>query len=185
MSRCRWIAVLILCLGCTQTPQVEVPLPEVASTDFERLKPMLAGIQPGEVTLFEGLPSEFWEPELRQRELKQKKTKNIHGYAVYEKPSPLPAADADQLTTLNSTEASYAPHSGTKRCGEFFPEFCLEWKSDSEAMSVLISLECGEVKIFGPPGNLHCDLTPDAVEKLKKLLNPHRQNRPESAKPPS
>lgn len=184
MSR-YWLTIsLTLCLGCSQAPQAEVERPEIASTDFDRLKSVLVGIQPGEVTLFEGLPSAFWEPELRERERKQKQTRHVHGYALYEEPSVLLAADAEPLTALLAAQSSFGPYSVPKRCGEFSPEFCLQWQGDGGMTDMLISLECGEVKIFGPAGDLHCDLSPEAVAKLKESLVPRRKTGPEPTKSP-
>ena len=73
--------------GCTQAPNVDVEYepPKQISTDFGRLPAVLEGIRKsGEVVLHEGLPSEFWEPQLREQEMSRKKTIRLHGYPFYD-----------------------------------------------------------------------------------------------------
>ena len=66
----RWLisGILILSIGCSSDPKVEPEsvAPQPASRDFTRLTAVLAGLQrPADIQLCEGLPGEFWEPELR------------------------------------------------------------------------------------------------------------------------
>lgn len=172
---CRWLILgVALLAGCTS----EVPLdldqqpPAATDTDFSRLSVLLAGVtSAGEVFFYEGLPSDFWEPELRARELKEKETIAIHGYPFYDGQDVLPAATAGPLTKLFSATASFAPYASQKKCGGFSPEFCLEWKTGDATTQALICLECGEVKLFGSQSELHCDLSQDAAGRLKQLLS--------------
>ena len=53
--------------------------------------------------LYEGLPSEFWEPELREQELNQAKTIKLHGYPFYEEPIALKGTDAEPIDALFSS----------------------------------------------------------------------------------
>jgi hypothetical protein len=177
-----WRAGLSIALlaGCTAPPDVaiEEEPPPAINTNFDRLGDILSGISgAGDLLLYEGLPSEFWEPQLRQKALKEEETIALHGYAVYDDARQLPAEEADPLTSLLSTKESFAPRRAGKACGGFQPEFCLEWTGGGAATQALISLECGEVKLFGPKGELYCDLVPAASQKLKPLLTRH-QNRP-------
>ena len=84
----RWfLLTALLFVGCESKLQVEleVATPPPIETNFERLPLILAGIQKtGDVRLYEGLPSDFWEPELLEQELKRKKTIRLQGYPVYE-----------------------------------------------------------------------------------------------------
>jgi hypothetical protein len=132
----------------------------------------------GEVLLYEGLPSEFWEPEWRARELREKETIRLQGYAFYDEAQQMPAKEAAALTVLLSASESYARYNSRKSCGGFQPEYCLEWTTGEASTEVLISLECVEVKLYGPRGDLYCDLIPDAVQKLKQLLSGYRRNSP-------
>ena len=54
----------------------------------------------------------------------------------------------------------------------------MEWKSGDVVTRALICLECGEVKFFGPGAELHCDLNPDAGEKIARRASPFQKNRP-------
>ncbi len=178
MSR-RLLLVVVLLTGCTARSEVAVDeeRPPAVDTDFNRLSDVLSGIDgAGEVLLYEGLPSEFWEPELRQKALKELETAQLFGYAVYDEAQALNPADADELTRLLTARESFARYSSQKACGGFQPEFGVQWQAGDAATVALISLECGEVKLYGPRGELYCDLVPDVVLKLKPLLNPLRRS---------
>ncbi len=67
MPLCRLFVLAVLWLvGCKQEIKVEfdgAPPPPI-TTNFDRLPTVLAGIpKTGVALLYEGLPSEFWEPE--------------------------------------------------------------------------------------------------------------------------
>ena len=128
--------------------------------------------------LHEGLPSEFWEPELREQELNQKKTSKLHGYPFYEESIALKATDAERLTTLFSSRKSFKRYEANKRCSGFNPEYCVEWKAGEAVTQALICLECREIKMFGPTGELHCDLSIEAEQGLSQLLSQYQKNRP-------
>lgn len=170
----------VLLAGCSKKPApvILVETPAKVSTDFNRLKLVLAGIRSGEMELYEGLPSNFWEPEVRERELRQKETLRFHGYPVYAQPLEVAKSDGHQMTALLAAKESYKPYSTEKSCGEFQPDYAVVWKQGSEATQALVSLECGEVQIFGSGSDLHCDLSPAAAEKLKQMLSSHRKHRP-------
>jgi len=180
---CRWwLLAIALVAGCTTGSEVtDEELPPATDTSFDRLADILTGISSaGEVLFYEGLPSEFWEPELRARELKGKETIRLHGYAVYDEAQQLPAEDAEPLTAIFSARESFAPYRGRKSCGGFQPEFCLEWRAGDASTQALISLECGEVKLYGPRGELYCDLASEVVLKLKPRLIPYQRNSPDN-----
>ena len=97
MIRRTFLLAALSCLGCTQAAEVveDDPPPPAVSTDFARLSDVLAGIQKtGQVVLYEGLPSEFWEPQLREQELNRKETLDVHGHPVYDEQLTPSAADA-------------------------------------------------------------------------------------------
>ena len=180
LKNCGWLVLAIaLCAGCGPRSVVpDEPPPPAIATSFERLPELLAGIQGGEVSLYEGLPDAFWEPDLRAKHLKQKKTIRLHGYPFYEERPTLKDADSRQLTATLSAPSSFSGYSGLKSAGEYNPDYCISWKSSGGETQALVSLECAEVKLYGPKSELHCDLTPQAAEQLKQLLQPYRKNRP-------
>ena len=178
----RWLMLAAaLFAGCARSPNVAVEpeQPKPISTDFGRLPAALEGIRKsGEVVLHEGLPSEFWEPQLREQELGRKKTIRLHGYAFYDEGLALRGADAERLTALFTSQRSFLRYRGLKGCGGYHPDYCVEWKMGDAATRILISLECGEVKIFGPRSELHCDLSPESGQRLMQWLSPYAKNRP-------
>jgi len=95
LQSCGWLVLAIaLGGGCGSRSVVpDEPPPPAIDTHFERLPELLAGIQAGEVSLYEGLPDSFWEPDLRGHELKRKKTIRLHGYPFYEKRPTLKEVD--------------------------------------------------------------------------------------------
>jgi hypothetical protein len=170
----RWLVLsLALLAGCSQTTHVEVPYepPIKTDTDFANLPRILAAIpKSASITLYRGLPSEFWEPELRAQELSRAKTIRLHGYPFYEESIPIPEADAGRLTALFSSKATFRRHDEKKRCGGYSPVYGVEWKAGEDGIRALISLECAEVKMFVPKCELYCDLTPEAKQSLESLL---------------
>ena len=183
MNRHWLMLICALLVGCSRGPIDNEP-PPPTDTSFDRLPAILAGLSSaGEVLLYEGLPSEFWEPELRQRELGEKETIKLHGYPVHEETMQIQETDAGRLTALFSAKKSFAPYRGSKACGGFQPEFALEWKTDEAVTLALICLECGEVKLFGPNTELYCDLSGEVVLQLQQLLDPYRMNSPASEPP--
>jgi hypothetical protein len=184
MVRCWLMLTAALFAGCAQAPNVvvEQEQPASISTDFGRLPSVLEGIgKSAEVVLYEGLPSEFWEPQVREQELNRKKTIKLHDYAFYDDRIALPATDVERFTTLLSSKALFKRYRGQKACGDYHPDYCVEWKPGEATTRALICMECGEVKFFGPRSELHSDLIPEAGEKLTQWLRPYQRNRPAAA----
>ncbi|HVW01676.1 MAG TPA: hypothetical protein VHB77_15090 [Planctomycetaceae bacterium] len=176
----RWI-LLTACLftGCSPAspPETAGDQPERAAPHFDRLPAILAGIS-GPTTLYEGLPSAFWEPQQREAEATSKETVTLHGYRFYEEQPELSPADADALRALFADRQSYKPYHSQKNCSEFHADYCLEWQTAAGSTEAFVSLECAEVMLFTPQTDLHCDLTPDAAPKVKSLLGKYQENRP-------
>lgn len=182
MSRRSLLLFAMLFLGCGQAAEVMVEEPPPAvSTDFARLPEVLTGIQKsGTVALYEGLPSDFWEPQLREQLFSQNETLDVHGYPVFDEPLALPGTDAEQLTSLLSARESYQAidKSELQKCGGFTAEYCVEWTTGETTTHALICLECGDVMLFGPQAELHCNLSPEAAQRLKQVLSPYQKNLP-------
>ena len=178
----RWLLlVATLFAGCSQPAPVtrEYEQPLKTDTNFAHLPMVLAGIpKSADISLHEGLPSEFWEPELREQELSRAKTITIHGYRFYEYQVTAQGKDAEPITALFSSKKSFQRYNAKKRCGGYAPEYVIEWKAGEAVTQALISLECGEVKMFGPKGELHCDLSNEAAKVLTELVSRYRKNRP-------
>jgi hypothetical protein len=181
MSRYWLILAASLFAGCSQASRIEVEYEQPQKTDanFADLPRVLAGIPKArDLILYEGLPSEFWEPELRERELSQKETINLHGCRFYAEPIAPRGTDGERLTAIFSSAKSFKPYDGNKRCSGYYPEYCVDWKAGEAVTQALICLECAEVKMFGPECELHCDLSKEAEHVLSQLLSPYQDNRP-------
>lgn len=182
MSLRRWLMLAALCLGgCAKEAPVAIDVtpPAPIAKNFDRLPEVLAGLpKSGAPQLFEGLPSVFWEPQLFEQELAKKKTVRHHGYPFYEEPLAHAGPDAEQLTALFAARTSFAKYTDGKKGGGFHADFCLVWTSGDATTRAIVSLEDGEVKLHGPKSELHCDFSPEAVQKLRQLLSSVRKNRP-------
>ena len=167
-------------IGCKQEIKVEfdgAPPPPI-ETNFDRLPTIPDAIpKAGVALLYEGLPSEFWEPELLVQELARKKTIKLHGYPFYEEQLAFQETDGEQFTALLTARTSFSKLTDGKKGGGFHADYCLEWKSGDATIHVVFAQESGEVKMYGPKSELHCDLSPDAAQKLQQLLNRYRKNR--------
>jgi hypothetical protein len=179
LDRRRLVLPLALIAGCSQASHIEVPYepPIKTDTSFANLPLILAAIpRSADVRLYRGLPSEFWEPELRAQELNRSKTIRLHGYPFYDEPIPIQEADAGRLTTLLSSEATFRRHDGKKRCGGYSPEYGVEWKAGADSTRALICLECLEVKLFDAKHELYCDLNPEVRQSLESSLSRYRRH---------
>lgn len=121
---------------------------------------------------------------MRERELAQKKTIRLHGYPFYEDSRNLPGTEAGPFTALFTSKLSFKRYDGRKQCGGYSPDYSIEWKLGEAATQALICLECGEVKMFGPKSELHCDLSMQAHQRLRDLLHPYEKNRPPAKSSP-
>jgi hypothetical protein len=182
-----FVLLALLCAGCGEKVPVTfdgAPPPPIATT-FERLPELLAGIPTSSVPqLYEGLPSEFWEPELLLKELARAKTIRLHGHPFYEVPLAIPAADGEQVAQLFAARTSFAPFTDGKKGGGFHADYGWEWKTADGTTHAILCLEIGEVKLYGRKAELHCDLAPDATQKLHDLLSRYRKNRPAESPSP-
>ena len=175
-------------VGCGQDVKVAVDLtpPPPIETNFDRLPTVLAGIpKAGVALLYEGLPSDFWEPLLLEQELARKKTIRLHGYPFYDELLEWQGTDGEQITALFSARTSFAKYSDGKKGGGFHANYCLEWKTGEGTTHAIICLESGEVKMYGSKSKLHCDLSQEAAQKLRQLLSRYRKNFPVEKSPNS
>jgi len=186
MCKVAFMIVITLTLGCTSEPRVvmESTPPPNADTSFHRLSQVIAGIKPSDVSLYEGLPSIFWEPQARAQELQEKSTIDVRGHRLYEEPLKLEQADAGSLTALFANAGSFQKYRPDKACSGFNADYCLEWKSGAGTTHALISLECGEVEIFTPQAELHCDFSDAAARRIRDLLHGYSNNRPDEESTP-
>jgi hypothetical protein len=179
MLRTRLLAAALLLAGCSRpaAPAPRADPPKDVSTDFRRLRSVLEGLgKPEEIAVYPGLPSEFWEPQLREDEASRNPTTRRQGYVFYDDRRELAGEAAGRIVAILTSERSYQRRRAAKKCGGYDPDYCIEWKSNGETTSILICLECGEVKLIGPRAELYCDLSPESGEDLGACLKPYRKS---------
>jgi hypothetical protein len=137
--------------------------------------------QATEITLYEGLPHQFYEPRAHLAETKAKPTIELNGFPFYRETLELLPADADKLKAILARSRSFQPFSGEKKCGGFHPDYAVEWSVRGERYRCLVCLGCQEARVQVPQGVTTYDLERDAFSRLKQLLMPYRKNRPPAA----
>ena len=90
----------------------------------------------------------------------------LNGYLFYDERLAPQGSDLEQLTSPFSDTQSFHRHRGTKICGGYHPDYCIEWKKGDATTRALICLECGEVQFFAQRKELYCDLSPEASRNL-------------------
>lgn len=160
-------AAAVVVAGCSNSREDYAPLAEfVAAAD--------------RVTLYEGLPHQYAEKELLERELAQKETFWIGEFAFYTEPLPLTEADAAAFTEIfDGIDAFSEQPPGRTKCGPYHPDFCIEWTKGDEYVRVQICLGCGESKVYDGSQVLYLKLGASDGEPTK-LLKDRRQNRPKT-----
>ena len=158
------LTVAVTCItlvGCTGAPP--------ASDSIKRAESL---------TLYEGLPHQFYEPHLLESEKKSKSTVDLHGFPFYRETLALNAGDAVKLKKLLGASGTLQEFSAEKRCGGFHPDYALGWSTAGQDWLCLICFGCFEAIVHGPQGEIRYDLELDALNQLKSLLAPYRKNRP-------
>jgi hypothetical protein len=156
------------------------PLGKEPSTVLANFGPLVEIIRKADkMTLYEGLPHQYWEASKLKSELNEKKTVEYHDFPFYAEPLILRKEDADWLTKALTDSKTIERHYEEHLCGGFHPDYCIEWQAGNDKVLCQVCLGCAELQLFGPKNNLHCDLEQDAYTSLKKLLAPYRKQRPE------
>jgi hypothetical protein len=153
---------------------VAEPRPERASSPF------VAIVHADRLTLFEGLPHQFFDRELLASELKTKQTVDLHHYPFYREPLALKPDDAEALKALIGDSTCFTRFSGEKRCGGFHPDYAVEWTVEGQVYHCLVCFGCGEVKIYGPLGESRFDMQRETESRLHGVLGAYKKNRPAS-----
>src|SRR5262245_61347571 len=117
---------------------------------------------PNRVVLYEGLPHHQYIEEVFRVEHGRTDTIELDGYPFYTELLPLRPEDTAELTAMLGDRRLFWPHLGGKRCGDFHPDYCLEWGFRDLVVQAQICLGCYEVKAIGPAGVVHGDI-PDEV----------------------
>jgi hypothetical protein len=135
------------------------------------------------VILYEGLPHQSFEKQSLEKELETKPFVKVHGYPFYTKTLNVSDRDMESLRTILSTEASYEPFSGEKRCGGFHPDYTVEWGTGPESCFVHICFGCEEFKVFWKDVATRTNIEKKTAESLRSILKNYRSERPKFVPP--
>lgn len=134
------------------------------------------------LTLFEGLPHQFWEAEELKKELSQKPTVQLHGFPFYEQTLAVEPRDASKLKVLFLSAETFQLYPAgvvhVKQCGGFHPDYVVRWTTGDRVYDVLICFGCEEARCYGPCREVYCDISPAALKEFESTLTPYRRSRP-------
>jgi hypothetical protein len=131
-----------------------------------------------DLTIYEGLPHDIWEPETYESELKNAMTIELDGSQFYAAPVAVTKDVVERLRMLASSRSSFIPFQGYKTCGGFHADWCLSWQNGEETHPIQVCFSCSEIMAFETGGKryLYCDIWDS--ERFKLLLDQLHTNRP-------
>ena len=128
------------------------------------------------VVLYEGLPHQVYEWQELKQELKSKPVVMIDNYSFYRTQIMLKDADIQRLRVYFDSAESFKPSIGSKRCGGFHPDYCLQWITlGGNTVNCHLCFGCEELQAHQGTEYFHCDMI---TQPLKVILYPYRTNRP-------
>ncbi len=130
------------------------------------------------LTLYEGLPHQFYESAALKAEKKAKPTVEHHGFSFYQETLELKGKDEESLRTLLKDPRTFQPFAGEKKCGGFHPDYAVKWIVDGKSVYCLICFGCYELKVYEGGRETTYDMGQETRDRLRDLLKPYRQNRP-------
>ena len=159
----KWRALVVVCLallplGCSSSPLQDIP--------------------ESKTVVFEGLPHPMYESELLESEKESKATTTLHNCYFYEPSQPAKDTETNELRNVLSDPEGFSPFEGEKKCGGFHADYAVAWKEGGRVFEVLICFGCGEVKRYGPRGEVREDMKQPTREKLKMILKMYDNVRP-------
>jgi len=175
---------ILLIISCSRTQDTPKAFKEIKNDvsnagQVEQLQHFLDAVKSAErVIVYEGLPHHLFEEELLETELKSKKTIKMLEYPFYAEGVEPKKEDAIQLTNLLSAVESFAPFSGEKKCGGFHPDYDLDWHVSGSIYRAFVCFGCHEIKIIVSGNAVLFDLSDNAYDSLKRILQTYRKQRP-------
>lgn len=172
------IAVLVICGLAGFVMMVPESIPE--SKFRSEVSPLLQRISnSSSMTIYEGLPHQFYEPVALEKELKEQKTITIHEYPFYAE-AVIASKDCEKkLRELSCNAGTFTRWQGAKACGGFHPDWLLEFKDGPELYYLQICFGCQEARLFNAAGQIDCDLSERSLRQFTTLLQPLHKNRPQ------
>lgn len=142
-----------------------------ASADFRT-----SLVAANKLVVYEGLPHPMGELFLLDQEKERKDITKIAGSFFY---SPaVEAKDPANLKKLLGDARGIYPFHSPKLCGEFHPDYAIEWASVGRVYQVLICYTCREMLYLEGNRKIVYDLDMGACSAIRTVLAPHALKRP-------
>lgn len=142
------LALLIAaCCGCSSSKPESAynSPPPVQATGH----PVLSALpDPADLTIYEGCPHQSEEAELLAKEIKEKKTFELHGFHFYEEPLEVRAEDRQKLVEVLKTDGTFLGIQRGKLCGGFHPDYAVVWKVDGVEYAILLCFGCYDANVY-------------------------------------
>jgi hypothetical protein len=152
-------------------------------TSLGNISKFFAAIESADsVTVYEGLPHQTWEGELRTAELRRSDLIHIEAHPFYAQPLNVSADEKKKITEIALRKEAHEPFSGHKFCGGYHPDYAIMWEKNGQKSGSLICFGCHEWKNFTPRGRLYEDLGQAAYEELRSILARYVVHRPKIKK---
>jgi hypothetical protein len=148
----------------------------------QEIVPILEGIADAErLVLYEGMPHQGNEKALAKA-LQEHRSIKRHGFDFYDAQIPVRDEAVKEFRKLFSDPKSYRTYGGSKRCGGYHPDWCLEWTTEGAIYRVLPCFGCGEFQLFGPKNQLYADMGFEIEEKLEATFRAYNNQGAKAAR---
>ncbi len=185
----RWTVIVVISLTWIAAPGAKVddtydPLVEFAKWEKPQLLEPDVAIQAAEdaakITVYEGLPHQLLESRAFRREAERSDVLWVHGVPFYSTPMEINPIDLKLLTVLYLDKKSHEKSSAPKLCGGFHPDYYVVWKKREEWVGAMICLGCAEWISLNDEGYRYEDISEEAHDRLKKILQKYVSQRPKN-----
>ena len=127
--------------------------------------------------VYEGLPHQFREAELLEREQQRPDTTMIGGFHFYTPPVTVDGARTSPLkTVLGHGVRSFERDRVPSDCGPFHPDYAVQWTEGARTQQLLVCFTCNEVWWIGEGEPDEFGFT--RMNELEVLLGEYALKRP-------
>ena len=126
------------------------------------------------ILVYEGLPHDTWERNLRKIEMKNNKTTKVSGYPFYDTPQQLRAQDLKELHRLLTGATGLQPYTGPKMGGGFNPDYALQFTNGKDSCTLLLCFTEGDAILTHGKSTVYCSTR----WGWEDLLLPYKSKRP-------
>lgn len=165
------LAAITLFAGCSSS------IGQYAEDSFQNFEGVAASVRGAKsLSLYEGLPNNYWESDAYKAELAAKETKQIDDWHFYAEPVSTSPEIVEKLRSATSNRSLFTPYDGPKACGGLHSDWCLMWIDGNVSRRIHLCFGCNEMLAFGDDEQLiRCDIADlEQFKSILKLLRTHR-----------